>query len=656
MLKRLLITILVVWGSISFVAAEEYRITTVGSPVQPPALAIAKFEHRLANEDTNASLTFLPGLAGSRDLIGLLEAGVVDIAVVPFEAVPSLAHSPLLEPFLARNAKDVRQAINSEVGAFEKADVESDGFRVLDFWHVSSTIFGSKTPVKEVRDLRGLKIYDGGGQRGKTLLALGAAPTQMAFGEVYTALAAGAIDSLAVPFDSRGQASGLVEVIEHYVDRLYRPRIYAVLVSEQRWTELPFPDQHYLAKAAEEVGETLVGSLDAQAAKFRSEELARGSTFNAWNAGDIAQVRVASLAAVGPDALVERELVNLAFENAAAIPPPEPTDEPRPASQVMLLFATDREQVDLTKPEIAFSAARRLSGHTFGAATVALKDGRKFGDNLKTVAQITNLFPLDEDALLGRLADTPDRSIVVFVHGYNNAFVDSLRRGATIQEDIAADSIVISYSWPSDGQLLSYGYDESSTDTAEQNFKLFMDKLTATVPTNQISIIAHSMGSRLLTKYLAGLPERSLHPDQVRFKNIVFAAPDISTRFFKQKEEEPFDPKYPLSVYAERITVYSSQYDRPLNLSQKLHRDQRLGLADQTNMYLEADITAVDASLIDPAKWYQKFSFATRHSYVFDKAAGVRDLALLLSGSDPVSRPGMTQETRDGLNFWVLAP
>lgn len=654
MLRQLPISVLTICSLLSFASAGDYTITGVG---QPALAAIASFEKRLEDQKSGVSLTSIPGLANPSEFIELLEHGVVDIAVVPFELVPALAQSPLLEPFLAQNAVEVHQAINSEVGAFEKSDVEKDGFRVLDFWHVSSTIFGSKNPVTDVGDLRGLKIYDGGLQRDETLAALGADPTQMAFADVIPSLQAGAIDSSAVPLDNRAQALGFVGFVTNYVDRLYKPRIHAVLVSEERWLSIPFPDQHYLAKTAVETSESLVRTLDAQAARFRSDELARGSVFYAWNTNDVEQVRVASLSAVGADSIVESQLVNLAFDNAAAVPPPPDTlSDPRSASEVTLLFATDREMADMSSPETAFSSSRILRGHTFGSATVALKNGRKFGNDLKKVSDIENLSTLTKDAFLARISNHPDREFVIFVHGYHNAFTDGIRRGATIQADITANATVISYTWPSDGELLSYGYDESSIDIAEQNFKLFMDALTGVVSADRMSIIAHSMGSRLLTKYLAGLPERGIRPDDIKFKNIVFAAPDISTTFFKQKEEAPFDPDYPLSVYANQITVYSSKYDRPLGLSQKLHRDQRLGLADKTNIYLEPDITAVDASLIDPAKWYQKFSFATRHSYVFDKSAGVRDLSLLLSGSNPAIRPGMTPDSRNGLSYWVLAP
>ena len=648
------ITFLICCGPLSKVQAEEYRITTVGDAASS---AVQRMVNRLHSDNNGLTLSFLPGIAGPGEMLELLDAGIIDIAVVAFPRVPSLAQSPLLKPFMAQNAVEVRQAIDSEVGAFEKTDVEQEGYRVLDFWHVSSSIFGSKNPILEAQDLRGLKVRQGTVDEGQTLLALGAAPVPMPFGEVFTSLQKGSIDSSAVPFDNTNFALGFTDVATHYVDRLYVPSLYAVLISKERWADIPYPDQHHLAKAAEQVGEDLVGVLQLQAQAFRTEGLTRGAVFNVWAAGDVADVRVASLSAIPLDRPIERELVNLAFANAAAdpAPPPDPSD-PRPEAEVSLLYATDRQRVDLQLLDTAFSSARRLRGHDFGVAKISLKAGRKFGDDLEDVSSIYALDDLSENEFLKSLRLNADRPVVIFIHGYNNSFADSMRRGATIQEDIAKNSTVISYTWPSDGELLSYGYDESSTDIAEQNFKLFMDKVTGAVDAEKISIIAHSMGSRLLTKYLASLPERSIGPNQTKFNEIIFAAADISTTFFKQKEEAPFDPTAPISSYALRTTVYSSQYDRPLGLSKKLHRDQRLGLADQSNIYVQSDIMAIDASLIDPAKWYQKFSFATRHSYVFDKAAGVRDLSRLLKGEDPATRPGMAKRARNQLEFWVLSP
>lgn len=133
MLKGLCVAIFVL-GSSTLAPAREYRITVPDSPGSPPAeTAIAAFEGQLEEQDTDARLSFIPGIASPSEILGTLQDGTVDIALVPFEVVPALYESRLLTPFLAEDAIEMRQVIESEVGAFEKAAVERHGLRVLDF-------------------------------------------------------------------------------------------------------------------------------------------------------------------------------------------------------------------------------------------------------------------------------------------------------------------------------------------------------------------------------------------------------------------------------------------------------------------------------------------------------------------------------------------
>ncbi len=635
--------------------ADVYSIATVGDPARN---AVVQFDQELQSLSLAIELNDLTGIGRASELIGLLESGAIDLAVVPFEAIPTLSNSPILEPFLSIDAAGVRQAIDSQVGAFDRAQLErSNKLRVIDFWHVSSSIPGSVSPIEQVSALQGRKVAVPFAQDTELLATLGASTVAMPSGEIVTALERGALDSAPVPYDESARVFGFAQVVNNYVDRLYKPRVYAVIITEDRWSNIDYPEQYHLAQTAQKVGESLSVALDNDAAAFKQSELLRGASFADWNAEDLNQVQVASLRNAGASAL-DQELVRLAYD-AASAPSSSPDldpDEPRPANEVEIYFATDRIPVSLQNPETAYSSARILSGLEFGTAKLKLEDGRELGDDLDDVVEISSIQNLNRATFEQGLRSNDNRQIVLFIHGYNNAFPDALKRGATIGTDIAPDAMIISYTWPSDGALLSYGYVESSTDIADQNFSLLMQLLTDNVSPDRISIIAHSMGSRLLTNYIAGLPVRSVFPDEIKFSDLVFAAADISQQFFMQKQETPPNPMYPLSAYSERVTVYSSEYDRPLGLSQKLHGDQRLGLSAQDTMYLADGIVAVDASKIDPARWYQRFSFATRHSYVFDKASGVQELRLLLAGVEPSSRPGMIESIRDGQSNWFYRP
>ncbi len=644
--------LLLIWVSPG--QADTYKIATTGDRA---TTVIGTFQSILSSRNSNVDLQNLSGIGRANELISLLEQGHIDVAVVPFQFVPELRNSPFLMPFLAEDALKFRQTLDSEVGAIEKSDVAREGFRVLEFWHTASTILSSRSPIRNAMDLRGLKIRQTAGLAGQTLEALGATPVPTAFAEAFSSFETGNIDSLPIPFNDQSISLGYTSIANQFVDRQYQPELYAVLITKDKWASIPYEDQHHLADAATAVAEGLVIPLQQETESFRKSQIQQGAVFTAWNDETVNQVQIASLEGFSPDAIEDRNLAILAYANAAAVPDPTvENSETLPEAKVELLFATDRQTANLSHPETAFSSIERIQGHSFGSATVHLSNKRKYGSDLEDVSKITKLNILEESNFWKKLDESQNRDVVVFIHGYNNSFADSMRRGATIKQDIASTAIVISYTWPSDGELLSYGYDESSTDTALQNFESFMDKITKSVPTNRINIIAHSMGSRLLTKYLAGLPDRGFRPATHTFKNIIFAAADISQIFFKQKEETPRDPRFPLSAFAANLTTYASKHDRPLKLSQKLHGKRILGLADQSTLYLEPDITAVDASKIDPARFVQTFTFATRHSYVFDKRAGVRELSLLLTGTDPGDRPGMNKLSRNGLDFWALSP
>lgn len=390
------------------------------------------------------------------------------------------------------------------VGALAKVSLEQNEYRALDFWHVSSSILASVEPIDTIADLKGRKVRSTPADKGKSLIALGAAPVPIAFAEVYTAFETGLVNAATVPNENINRGLALHEITSNYVDRLYQPSLHAVLVRKAKWDSMPFLDQQGLSTAAVAIGESLGRSLDLKAQAFKRDEQSGGSRFVSWSPADVGEL-VSTTVSVRGKTVAEKELIQLAYDNAAAISDqtPEASGGLLPAASVDVLFVTDRMAVPGGLRELAFSSRRHLDSLTFGTANINLANRRQFGDDLAKVAQIESLTEIDgerfENEVLVNIAEST-KPIVLFIHGYNNAFADAVRRGATIQSDIAPDSVVISYTWPSDGALLSYGYDESSTDIADQNFKFLLKTLTDTVSPNRVSIVAHSMGSRLLLK------------------------------------------------------------------------------------------------------------------------------------------------------------
>ncbi|MFN3868555.1 MAG: alpha/beta hydrolase [Hyphomicrobiaceae bacterium] len=151
----------------------------------------------------------------------------------------------------------------------------------------------------------------------------------------------------------------------------------------------------------------------------------------------------------------------------------------------------------------------------------------------------------------------------VFVHGYNTTFDNAVYRTAQIAYDINFDGAPFLYSWPSGGGIASYTYDGEAVAQAEPYLKQFLQMVTEKTGAKSVSLIAHSMGNRLLLRVLQDL-QRS-KPDDVKISQIVLAAPDVDRDVFAGIAAS-------LQGAAKGgITLYASANDKALGVSRRFN-------------------------------------------------------------------------------------
>lgn len=99
-------------------------------------------------------------------------------------------------PFIFRDSDHVREALDGEVGQELSAMVEDMGGVVIGWWENGFRhITNSERPIETPEDLEGLKIrVPEGPVFVSTFEALGANPTPISFGELYSALQLGVVD------------------------------------------------------------------------------------------------------------------------------------------------------------------------------------------------------------------------------------------------------------------------------------------------------------------------------------------------------------------------------------------------------------------------------------------------------------------------------
>lgn len=74
-------------------------------------------------------------------------------------------------------------------------------------------------------------------------------------------------------------------------------------------------------------------------------------------------------------------------------------------------------------------------------------------------------------------ANASDRSLLIFVHGYNVTFEKAARRTAQLKHDLRFEGEAAFYSWPSRGKLLGYWADEGAVVEAEPFLQEFLIKM-----------------------------------------------------------------------------------------------------------------------------------------------------------------------------------
>jgi esterase/lipase superfamily enzyme len=220
------------------------------------------------------------------------------------------------------------------------------------------------------------------------------------------------------------------------------------------------------------------------------------------------------------------------------------------------------------------------------------------------------------------VAESPDRAALVFVHGFNVDFASAARRTAQMKYDLGFRGAAILYSWPAPSNYVEC---EGNAIWTLPHLMEFLTEYVQQSGAQRIHLIAHSMGTRVLTtalKELAASPAAA----PVKYDQIVLAAPDIDAAIFKRQ----IAPR--IVTAAERISIYSSSNDWALVASKKAHRYKRLGEGGEnlTTFPEWRQIEVLDATSVDES--------LLGHSYYGDSPTILRDVRGVLSGLGAAAR------------------
>ncbi len=247
----------------------------------------------------------------------------------------------------------------------------------------------------------------------------------------------------------------------------------------------------------------------------------------------------------------------------------------------------------------------------------------------------------DRDKMLAEVKEklaNGESSLLAFVHGYNTSYRKVARRAGQLTYDLGFSGPSIFFSWPSQDRTEAYTVDSQNAEWSVPHMTEFLEHITSR-GAEQVIVIAHSMGTRLLTKGLARLSDKD--PDAAgRVTTVILAAPDIDAQIFRDQ----LLPKF--RALPRAITLYASDGDTALKASKAVNGFHRIGDASQ-GLFPMPGVELIDAS---GAK-----SDFFGHTYFGDNATILSDMYELLQSLDPAPmRPGLEQiDTPEG-PYWKI--
>lgn len=321
---------------------------------------------------------------------------------------------------------------------------------------------------------------------------------------------------------------------------------------------------------------------------------------------------------------------------------------PESSSPVKIFFATNRDYQGGSNPETFFAnrpttpkSRLRYGWHNL----LPMKSGQLQAAQLKIQDRADWVKMIQNEAVPAEGGEA--KTLMVFVHGYNNSFTEAAVATAKLRRSFGAGAVAICYSWPSRDKLTGYEADQNEAVSARGYFATFLKELRADFPDQNIAVVAHSMGSRVAIEGIQKLPE----PERGGLLNLSYAYPLRTLALLAadyDRDTYADDASHDVNRRAERVLIYVSDKDHALSVSSKFKDvEGRLG-QPRPSPYQDEKAETIDASRLDAG--------FLGHSYITDREEVLEDLrGAIMQGLGPRQRKNLAPEPSSlAPKFWRL--
>ena len=263
--------------------AKEFRSADTHNADDYPTVAAVKKMSELLEKASGGQHKIKvfnkSALGTEKETIDQVKIGALDftrVNVGPMNAICPLTQVPTM-PFLFDSIAHMRKVLDGPVGDEILKSCEAAGFVGLAFYDSGARSIYAKKAIKTPADAKGLKIRVQQSDLWVALIsAMGANPTPMPYGEVYTGLKTGLIDAAEnnIPsFDTAKHA----EAVKVYSKTEHSMAPEVLVMSKVVWDKLPANEQAMVRAAAKESVAFQRQKWDEQEAKSLANVKAQGA-------------------------------------------------------------------------------------------------------------------------------------------------------------------------------------------------------------------------------------------------------------------------------------------------------------------------------------------------------------------------------------------
>ncbi|MBO9495127.1 TRAP transporter substrate-binding protein [Thalassotalea sp. G20_0] len=223
-------------------------------PVHEAMQFMAKRAKELSGGSLNVRIYPDATLGSQRESTELLQIGALDMVKSNASELESFepSYSAFNMPYLFRDRDHFYQVTMGAIGEKILASSEDKGFIGLTYYDAGSRNFYAAKPIQSPADLKGMKVRVQPSPTAVSMVEhMGASPTPLAYGELYTALDQGVVDSAENNITSfvtsrHGEVAKKFSFSEHAMI----PDV--LVISKITWDKLSADEQTALKQAARE--------------------------------------------------------------------------------------------------------------------------------------------------------------------------------------------------------------------------------------------------------------------------------------------------------------------------------------------------------------------------------------------------------------------